>query len=559
MIKILLLQIGFVAFFGILVSIFANLFVLGLTTAEIFREESLFNFPFFGVEINPIPIGFLIIAFWVVRAIRRVSNIKRWDNPSDIIFFAHNRYIKFPARQSFLAIIASFISLSGGASLGQYGPIVHMGGSFGCFFSNWLRGLNLGRDILIGCGVAAAISAGFNSPIAGIVFAHEAVLRHFSSRALALISVSSLASTALGRYLFVSESLFSLQLDFVVSSEFIFLSLCSGVIFGISAIGFIHLFFVINQFANNSPKNSRYFTIFGFIFLILVSQAYPDALGLGMGVVNDTLNAVQPLNILFIMLLVKLVAVLVSINIGFSGGFFGPALFIGAMIGGIIGHSFSFLDFPFLTTMFVVSGAASVAGTIFGAPLAMVILVLELTGSYDLALSAMLSIIISSLICRLFFAHSFFDLQLLKRKIDIAKGRAFLELETIKVGSIVSSQFLAFEEQECCQFILDKMKENSFTECYCIDSENKFVGKISIFDVIQNPEMSASQIADKNCTKLLDTQSINDAIEVAKSFIGEGIPVIEAESRKLLGTISEADLFNQHSDEIHQTRKIEAS
>lgn len=200
MIKILLLQIGFVAFFGILVSIFANLFVLGLTTAEIFREESLFNFPFFGVEINPIPIGFLIIAFWVVRAIRRVSNIKRWDNPSDIIFFAHNRYIKFPARQSFLAIIASFISLSGGASLGQYGPIVHMGGSFGCFFSNWLRGLNLGRDILIGCGVAAAISAGFNSPIAGIVFAHEAVLRHFSSRALALISVSSLASTALGRY-----------------------------------------------------------------------------------------------------------------------------------------------------------------------------------------------------------------------------------------------------------------------------------------------------------------------------------------------------------------------
>ena len=191
----------------------------------------------------------------MVRSIRRVSNIKRWDNPSDIIFFAHNRYIKFPARQSFLAIIASFISLAGGASLGQYGPIVHMGGSFGCFLSNWLRGLNLGRDILIGCGVAAAISAGFNSPIAGIVFAHEAVLRHFSSRALALISVSSLASTALGRYLFVPESLFSLQLDFVVSSEFIFLSLCSGLIFGFSSIGFIHLFFVINKFANNSPKN----------------------------------------------------------------------------------------------------------------------------------------------------------------------------------------------------------------------------------------------------------------------------------------------------------------
>ena len=547
------------ALFGILVSIFANLFVLGLTTAEIYRENSVFNFSFFGFEINPIPIGFLITAFWAVRIIRSVNKITRWDNPSDIIFFAHNRYIKFPIRQSFLAIIASFISLAGGASLGQYGPIVHMGGSFGCFLSNWIRSLSLGRDVLIGCGVAAAISAGFNSPIAGIVFAHEAVLRHFSSRALALISVSSLASTAIGRYFFVSESLFSLQLDFVVSSEFIFLSLCSGIVFGISAIGFIHLFFVVNKFANSSLKHTQYFTILGFIFLILVSQTYPDALGLGMGVVNHSLNAVQPLDVLFMMLLVKLLAVLVSINIGFSGGFFGPALFIGAMIGGMIGHSFSFLDFPFLTTMFVVSGAASVAGTIFGAPLAMVILVLELTGSYDLALSAMLSIIISSLICRLFFAHSFFDLQLLKRKIDIAKGRAFLELETIKVGSIASSQFLAFEEHECCQIILEEMKKNGFTECYCIDSDNKFVGKISIFGVIHNPEMSAAEIADKNCAKLLNTQSINDAIEVAKNFIGEGIPVIEAESRELLGTISEADLFNQHSDEVHQTRKIEAS
>lgn len=557
MINLLLIQIVFVASFGILVSIFANLFVLGLTTAEIFRDISQYNFVWLDFEINPVPICFLIIAFCAVRIMKSVNGITRWDNPSDIIFCAQNRYIKFSSKQSFLAIIASFISLAGGASLGQYGPIVHMGGSLGCHLLQWIKGLRLGRDILIGCGVAAAISAGFNSPIAGIIFAHEAVLRHFSSRALALVSVSSLASTAIGRYFFQTENLFSLQVNFAVTSEFIFLSLCSGVVFGLSAIGFLHLFFVVNKFANKSHKYSQYFTIIGFSFLVFVSQVYPNALGLGMGVVNNTLNVLQPLEVLIIMLSVKLIAVLISINIGFSGGFFGPALFIGAMIGGIIGHLFAFLDLPSLTTMFVVSGAASVAGTIFGAPLAMVILVLELTNSYDLALSAMLSIIISSLICRLFFAHSFFDLQLLKRGVDISKGRVFLELETIKVGSIVSDQYLAFKDQEYCKIILMKMKENSLTECYCVDDNNKFLGKISIFDVIENPEMKASQIADRNCTKLLNTQSINDAIDVAKNFIGEGIPVIDKKSFELLGIISEADLFNQHNDEIDQTRTIE--
>ena len=105
----------------------------------------------------------------------------------------------------------------------------------------------------------------------------------------------------------------------------------------------------------------------------------------------------------------------------------------------LLGHVVSFLGISTLTTMLVVSGSAAVAGTVFGAPIAMVLLVLELTYSYDLALAAMLSIVVSSLICHLFFGHSLFDLQLLNRGIDLAKGRVFLELETIRMSELASS------------------------------------------------------------------------------------------------------------------------
>ena len=77
-------------------------------------------------------------------------------------------------------------SASGGASVGQYGPLVHLGGTIGSLIKRYTQNI-LTRDVFIGCGVAAAISAGFNSPIGGMIFAHEAILRHFSFRAIAPI------------------------------------------------------------------------------------------------------------------------------------------------------------------------------------------------------------------------------------------------------------------------------------------------------------------------------------------------------------------------------------
>ena len=63
----------------------------------------------------------------------------------------------------------------------------------------------------MGCGVAAAISAGFHAPIAGIIFAHEAVLRHFSLRALVPIAVASATSAAFGNWAFGGSALFSIE------------------------------------------------------------------------------------------------------------------------------------------------------------------------------------------------------------------------------------------------------------------------------------------------------------------------------------------------------------
>ena len=111
----------------------------------------------------------------------------------------------------------------------------------------------------MGCGVAAAISAGFHAPIAGIIFAHEAVLRHFSLRALVPIAVASATSAAFGNWAFGGSALFSID---VVAPELLPLMpalIISGIAFGLAALVYMKLIFF---FAAMPPKyQTRLFAI----------------------------------------------------------------------------------------------------------------------------------------------------------------------------------------------------------------------------------------------------------------------------------------------------------
>ena len=92
-----------------------------------------------------------------------------------------------------LSTLASAVSLAGGASVGQYGPLVHFGGVLGDYFSKLLKD-QTPPHILLACGAAAAVSSGFGAPIAGLVFAHEVIVRHFSLKAVAPILISSIVA-----------------------------------------------------------------------------------------------------------------------------------------------------------------------------------------------------------------------------------------------------------------------------------------------------------------------------------------------------------------------------
>ena len=159
-----------VAFFGIaigaIVSLLSVSFVYGVKYISGFRES--YHSCAFEVEslcFSIAPLFFLIIAATLIIIVKRTLNIARYHGPADVILSAHSPSEQLDPKTGFLSTFAAFVSASGGASVGQYGPLVHLGGTIGNILNRMLPGL-LSKDVFIGCGVAAAISAGFHAPIA---------------------------------------------------------------------------------------------------------------------------------------------------------------------------------------------------------------------------------------------------------------------------------------------------------------------------------------------------------------------------------------------------------
>ena len=179
----------------------------------------------------------------------------------------------------------------------------------------------------------------------------------------------------------------------------------------------------------------------------------PETIGIGMKSLVSILSGHYEISILFLLFCAKILAVLISICFGFVGGFVSPALMIGALSGGLLSTILSSLGFEVSSVTLMIAGMAAVSGTIVGAPISMVMLVFELTESYDFAVSAMLSVVVANLFSHLVFSHSLFDEQLKRRNIDVSQGRGNLTLMEQSVTDIAQTEFLKiFSKYKCRRY-----------------------------------------------------------------------------------------------------------
>ncbi|MCO6382589.1 MAG: chloride channel protein [Vannielia sp.] len=382
------------------------------------------NLPWWWVLVLPILGG---LAVGVI--LDRFAPGARVRSVADVIHGAALNRGRVEQRAGLASALASLITLSSGGSTGREGPVVHLAAVISSWVSERINANGVtGRD-LMGCAVAAAVSASFNAPIAGALFALEVVLRHFAVHAFAPIVIASVAGTVVSRSFFGDVAEFTLGGDGVLSfyvelPAFLLLGLTCGLV----AVVLMRTVFWADSLGNTVMSRSGLprFLRPAMAGALLGGMAifYPHIIGVGYETTSAALTGELMFHEVLVFVVLKVAAVAITMAGRMGGGMFSPSLMVGAMVGlafGVIATGI-FPEVSGTPTLYALAGMGALAAAVLGAPISTTLIVFELTGDWQTGLAVMVAVSMSTAISSKLVNRSFFLTQLERRGIRMAAG-----------------------------------------------------------------------------------------------------------------------------------------
>ena len=456
-------------------------------------------------------------------------------------------------RVALVKIIASGITIGSGGSVGREGPIVQIGSSIGSTIGQLLKAPPLRQRTLVGCGAAAGLAATFNAPIAGALFAAEVILGEFGLSTFSPVVLSSVTATTISRYYFGDFPAFIVPTYKLVSLwEFLFYPVL-GVI-----VGLVSLLFILTVYKSedlfDALKMPEYLKpALGGLMLGCMLIVWPNVFGVGYGTINLSLKNQLPFIILLTLVFVKILATSITVGSGGSGGIFAPSLFIGAMTGGFFGwavHEY----FPLITAdsgaYAMVAMGAVVAGTTH-APITAIIIIFELTSTYEIILPLMITCMLSTLITTSLKRGSIYTIKLSRRGVEITQGWEQSVLRALKVRDVASDHYVTVPEDMHLADIVEILKSKDVSYLHVVDNDGGLKGIISFSDIrsaLHEEGLKYLVIARDVATTDVITISPSDSIQDALYKMGRNgishLPVVEEnDNRKIIGTLNKKEVM----------------
>lgn len=294
---------------------------------------------------------------------------------------------------------AATLTIGGGGSVGPEGPIAELGAAVSTLVSRRL-GLPVHfLRLLAGAGTAAGIASAFNAPLAGAFFAMEVVLLDFTLDAFAFVVLACVSSTVLSHHLLGTTLSLSLpRLDLAGDAQLGWVALL-GVIGGAAGVAFSRCVSVTADLTARAAGRARLPAwlrpVLGGALVGLMLLVVPETYGESSAVLDRALDGRYTVATLLGLAAAKAVATSVTLGTGFAGGVFAPSLCIGGMLGAAMGM-LAAPDSPTAAAVFGVIGMGAVFSGAARAPITGVVLIIEMTGQYDLLVPLMLAVVLAT-------------------------------------------------------------------------------------------------------------------------------------------------------------------
>lgn len=374
-------------------------------------------------------------------------------------------YGNMPFWNSVNQFVGGVLALASGFSVGREGPSVHIGASGSSWLGHWLRLPHNAVRTLTACGIAAGISASFNTPLAAVIFVMEVVLREYKIHIFIPVMLASAAGSLITQAVFGQHTEFEYLSVFILPvTHYPFLILL-GLVLGLSA-------YIFNSNLMRVIRTFRYVSMFprlllAGVFTAIVGYFVPEALGDGTSAINQAMLSPTNTQLIVILLVSKVMLTWCALGLGIPGGIIGPIFGLGVLLGLIVANFVMTFDpsIHFMATYGVLGMAGLMAASLH-APLAALVAVMELTSTPEAITPAIIVIAVAYITSSQFLKNrSIFIQQLQYQQLAFQTTPVIDALSKIGVLAEMNRniQIIDYRSEQDVRFHLTQAEEGQLT------------------------------------------------------------------------------------------------
>ena len=318
-------------------------------------------------------------------------------------------------RRSFLTSVISEVVIGLGASIGREAAPKLMGGASGSLLSRWMHLSPAQRKLLVACGGGAGLAAVYNVPLGGAIVTAEVLCGSFALPTVLPALACSLIATMVAWVYLPSRATYVDIPSYRFSGSIMVWSLLAGLIIGLLALFYVR---IIGWVSHHRAAGASILWVMPLAFAVVGVAGiwYPQLFGNGKDMAHEAFLGLGSAGLLFALFALKPFVTALTLGSGASGGVFTPFLATGAVLGGFLGVVWTHFWHGAPIGAFALIGAAAMVGASMQAPLAGLVLVMELSHSgFSLAIPMMTATVIATFVVRHVDGYSIYSARLPRR------------------------------------------------------------------------------------------------------------------------------------------------
>lgn len=520
-------------------------------------------------------IGILITVFYVRTFVKEDIS----HGVSRILYAISRNKGVMKLHNTWSSIVACTFTGGFGGSVGMEAPIVSTGAAIG---SNIAQAAKLSfrrKNLLIGCGAAAAIAAIFKAPIAGLIFALEVLKLDLTMTAIIPLLIATVVG-AIFSTIFLGEGIeFYFALKEPLNYGHLHFYLLLGVITGLVSLYFS---WMIGKVESRIKKVEQPYmrVIFGGSLLGILIFLFPPLFGEGYYTMRSMLSGQSGellentfyghlidtsgmafIGFLLLVLFFKAIATSLTTGSGGIGGVFAPSLFMGGITGFIVSRTVNiFSKLNLSEHNFALVGMAGIIAGVIHAPLTAIFLIAEITGGYELFIPLIIVSSISYLTVVYFHPHSLYTKKLAQKGQLITHHKDKAVLTLLDVESVLETNFDKLSPNQSLGELVQVIARASRNIFPVTDEENHFLGLVRLDDVREimfDRNKYDTLLVHNMMIQPLATVSPHDSMDMVMNKFRDSnlwnMAVVD-KNGKYLGFVSRSNVFN-----IYRKKLIEVS